>query len=73
MFGLLHMLSIAISDDTKILITGGGTAEVQLAIWTEAGLTRPRQMLANNKLEAVSIPTQPTLSAHGHNVYLTAF
>lgn len=73
MFRLLHMLSIAISDDTKILITGGETAEVQLAIWTGAGLTRLRQKLANNKLEAVSIPTHPTLSAHGHNVYLAAF
>ena len=69
MYGPLRMCPIAISIETKLPFSGGETADIQLATWAGAGLTRLRQMLPPDE----KIPTIPTLSAHGHDLHLVAF
>lgn len=69
MFELLRTCPIVLSIETKLPFSEGETADVQLATWTGAGLTRLRQMLSPSE----PIPTIPTLSMYGHDLYLMAF
>lgn len=73
MYPPIRQRPIAVSVETKVPFTGGATADVQLATWTGAGLTRIRQMLQANANDAETIPTIPALSAHGHDLHMQAF
>lgn len=66
MFRPLRMAPIVLSIETKTPFSGGETADVQLATWAGAGLTRLRQMLPPSE----PIPTIPILSWHGHHLHL---
>jgi hypothetical protein len=71
MHGPLREQPIGINFETKPPFTGGDTADVQLAIWSGAGLLRLRQLLQQNGREEETIPTMPALSFHGHVLNLS--
>lgn len=62
----LRICPIAISGETKPLFSGGDTADVQLAIWVGAGLTKLHQLLPPDQ----TISKIPTLAAHRHELHL---
>ena len=64
----LRMCPIAISVGTKPPFSEGETADVQLAIWAAAGLTKLGQCLSQDQ----TISTIPTLAAHGYELHLLA-
>lgn len=70
MHGALRYRPIAININTKAPFTGG-TAAVQNAIWSGAGLLRLRQLLQQNGRQEERIPTMPVLSFHGHDLNLS--
>jgi hypothetical protein len=67
---VLRMCPIAINIETKVPFSGEETADVQLAVWTGAGLMRTRQFLTANNRAKTQIPNVPMLQMHGHDVHL---
>ena len=63
---------IAISIETKVPFSGEASADLQLAIWSGAGLLRTRGLLETLDQAKEQIPTLPMLSLHGHDLYLSA-
>ena len=68
--GALRYQPIAINIDTKAS-SAFGTAAVQNAIWSGAGVLRLRQLLQQNGRPKERIPTMPVLSFHGHDLNLS--
>ena len=64
----LQMCPIAISIEIKPPFSEGEIADGRLAIWEGAGLTKLGQLLPLDQ----TIPTIPTLAAHGHELHLVA-
>ncbi len=71
MHGPLREQPIGINFETKPPFTGGDTADVQIAIWSGAGLLRLRQLLQQNRRGEERVPTMPALSFHGHDLNLS--
>lgn len=69
----LRICPIAINIETKVPFSGGETADVQLAVWTGAGLMKTRQLLTANNRAKTQIPTVPVVQMHGHDVHLLVF
>lgn len=69
----LRRRPIAINLETKVPFSGGETADVQLAIWMSAGITRLRQMLSECGNQGEDVPAMPALSMHGHDLHLSVF
>lgn len=69
----LRQRPIAINMETKVPFSGGETADVQLAIWMGAGITRLRQLLSGNGNQGEDVPAMPVLSMHGHDLHLSVF
>jgi len=63
---------IAINIETKVPFSGEATADLQLAIWSGAGLLRIRGLLEMLEHAQEQIPTLPMLSLHGHDLHLSA-
>ncbi len=69
----LRICPIAINIETKVPFSGEETADVQLAVWTGAGLMKTRQLLTANNRAKTQIPTVPVVQMHGHDVHLLVF
>ena len=62
---------IAISAETKRPFCGDESSDIQLSVWTAAGIERLLDMKTDKKIN--KMPVFPAVSIHGHDVHLTVF
>ena len=62
---------VFLNIETKLSHTGGNKSDIQLAIWTMAGLTRTRLLLDERGFNNIEIPALPMLSMHGDDLELS--
>lgn len=68
----LRLNPISLSIETKLPFTGGEVANVQLAIWAGAGLSRLARLLKQQGKDGNETPTLPVLTFYGHDLFLSA-